>query len=285
MQNCLCVIFCPFSNMNTCRQFYHLNKLTQILQQDEIKKIYILRFLLKIINEKHFEVKHFSKSFFCCCSEKLNGAERAKGLIWNCETEPLWKGSMERCSIVFYLSTGNIMVGCMGAGSSYQMMFDATLTLKWALSRYIYIYWPPFHSTQILVLFKSDSTQNQPFYKNWDYKVIGWLRWLTGADVQVFLKNLLCLWSFPSDWLQGSLLSFYLECVSWRREGRVEKQGFSIFSYINFLSATTEEAFIANARPYKFVGQLKYPATQIDKNLSTRYFPKWSGQICFCLKP
>ena len=161
----------------------------------------------------------FPKSFFCCCSEKLNGAKRAKGLIWNCETEPLWKGSMERCSIVFYLSTGNIMVGCMGAGSSYQMMFDATLTLKWALSRYIYIYWPPFHSTQILVLFKSDSTQNQPFYKNWDYKVIGWLRWLTGADVQVFLKNLLCLWSFPSDWLQGSLLSFYLECVWWREGG------------------------------------------------------------------
>ena len=41
MQNCLWVFFCPFSNMNTCRQFYHLNKLTQILQQDEItKKIY-----------------------------------------------------------------------------------------------------------------------------------------------------------------------------------------------------------------------------------------------------
>ena len=140
-----------FTTLINWRKFY--NKM-------RLRKIYILRFLLKIINEKHFEVKHFPKSFFCCCSEKLNGAERAKGLIWNCETEPLWKGSMERCSIVFYLSTGNIMVGCMGAGSSYQMMFDATLTLKWALSRYIYIYWPPFHSTQILVLFKSDSTQN-----------------------------------------------------------------------------------------------------------------------------
>ena len=60
MQNCLWVIFCPFSNMNTCRQFYHLNKLTQILQQDEIKKKYISRFLLYIVNEKHFEAKHFS---------------------------------------------------------------------------------------------------------------------------------------------------------------------------------------------------------------------------------
>ena len=97
--------------------------------------------------------------------------------------------------------------------------------------------------------------------------------------------NLLYLRCFSLDWLQGSLLSFYLECVSWRREGRVEKQGFSIFSYINFLSATTEEAFIANARPYKFVGQLKYPATQIDKNLSTKYFLKSNGQMCFSLKP
>ena len=105
--------------------------------------------------------------------------------------------------------------------------------------------------------------------------------WCWYSGISPGFKNLLCLWSFPSDWLQGSLLSFYLECVSWRREGRVEKQGFSIFSYINFLSATTEEAFIANARPYKFVGQLKYPATQIDKNLSTKYFLKSNGQMCF----
>ena len=67
------------------------------------------------------------------------------------------------------------MVGCMGTGSSYQMMFDATLTLKWALSRYIYIYWPPFHSTQILVLFKSDSTQYWPIYKNWSRLQSYWM--------------------------------------------------------------------------------------------------------------
>ena len=63
----------------------------------------------------------------------------------------------------------------------------------------------------------------------------------------------------------------------------MEKQGFSIFSYINFLSATTEEAFIANARPYKFVGQLKYPATQIDKNLGTKYFPKGIDKYALAL--
>ena len=170
-----------------------------------------------------FYTRNFPKSFFCCCSEKLNGAERAKGLIWNCETEPLWKGSMEQCSIVFYLSTDNIMVGCMGVGSSYQMMFDATLTLKWALSRYIYIYWPPFHSTQILVLFKSDSTQNWPFYKNWSrlqsYWMVEMADWCWCLGLSPGFKNLLCLWSFPSDWLQGSILSFYLECVSWREGG------------------------------------------------------------------
>ena len=97
-------------------------------------------------------------------------------------------------------------------------------------------------------------------------------------------------------WAQGGRLKIRLTCIGilssyfpllqnvcvWYR---VEKQGFSIFSYINFLSATTEEAFIANARPYKFVGQLKYPATQIDKNLSTKYFLKSNGQMCFSLKP
>ena len=79
---------------------------------------------------------------------------------------PFEKAVWSDVALSFYLSTDNIMVGCMGAGSSYQMMFDATLTLKWALSRYIYIYWPPFHSTQILALCKSDSTQNLPFYKS-----------------------------------------------------------------------------------------------------------------------
>ena len=50
-------------------------------------------------------------------------------------------------------------------------------------------------------------------------------------------------------------------CVCWYG---VEKQGFSIFSYINFLSATTEEAFIANARPYKFVARLKRKPTRFQ---------------------
>ena len=49
-----------------------------------------------------------------------------------------------------------------------------------------------------------------------------------------------------------SLFFFWL-CIMYCVWYGVEKQGFSIFSYINFLSATTEEAFIANARPYKFV--------------------------------
>ena len=74
-------------------------------------------------------------------------------------------------------------------------------------------------------------------------------------------------------WAQGGRLKIRLTCIGilssyfpllqnvcvWYR---VEKQGFSIFSYINFLSATTEEAFIANARPYKFVAQLKSGPTR-----------------------
>ena len=59
-------------------------------------------------------------------------------------------------------------------------------------------------------------------YKNWSRLQSYWMVKITDrCCCLVFFQvlNLLCLWSFPSDWLQGSLLSFYLECVSWREGG------------------------------------------------------------------
>ena len=117
MQNCLWVIFCPFSNMNTCRQFYHLNKLTQILQQDEITKKIYFTFLARYCKwETFWGQTFFLKASSVVAQRNLMALKEQKAWYIKPYMEfwdgtlliKTWKGSMEQCSIVFYLSTDTL---------------------------------------------------------------------------------------------------------------------------------------------------------------------------------
>ena len=180
------------------------------------------------------------------------------------------------------------MVGCISSGPSDQMMgggwvggWGWGVGMQLLLWSELYVDLHPltsflFHS----FLFHINSIQNH-YLIFLPYKTMFTLMlhtcifalYFSWADPSLILMK--CPWhihgpneqdhSINSAWHTWTFYLFFFcfwMCIVYCVWYGVEKQGFSIFSYINFLSATTEEAFIANARPYKFVARLKRKPTR-----------------------